>query len=132
MFFIQMKTKKGISVLEKQSLGLSPYDLQSERIKSEYSVPVCGGREEKDMKKKTVYENADKNLSKAISVSERIEDFLPSPEQLIKKDAVEKITIALSEKSLEFFREAGKKTGVPYQQLIRKVLDTYAGHYSGA
>lgn len=65
----------------------------------------------------------------AIESSERIEDFLPGPEQLIKKEDSVKITILLSKNSVAFFKEKAKKTGVPYQTMIKTVLDKYTSHY---
>ncbi|MBN1619664.1 BrnA antitoxin family protein [candidate division WOR-3 bacterium] len=81
------------------------------------------------MKKKTAYKNAPKNLSEAIIASKVIEDFLPAPENLVKKEETVKITILLSKKSIDFFKKKAKKTGVPYQTMIKTVLDKYTLHY---
>lgn len=59
-----------------------------------------------------------------------IRDFLPPPDQLILKDDGVKVTISLSRRSVEFFKEHAKKSKVPYQRMIRRVLDEYAGRYS--
>ena len=59
-----------------------------------------------------------------------VKDFLPPPEQLVPKVETKKVTISLSTKSIEFFKSVSAKTDVPYQQLIRKVLDTYADHHA--
>ena len=56
---------------------------------------------------------------------EVIKDFLPSPQDLIKKDETTKMTLTLKTDSLEFFREEGKRLGVPYQRMIRNLLDHY-------
>lgn len=83
------------------------------------------------MKKKTVYKNAPADLSDAIMSSEVIDDFLPAPGQLLKKEENVKITISLSRSSIDFFKENAKKAGVPYQVMIKTVLDRYSAHYSG-
>ncbi len=59
-----------------------------------------------------------------------IKDFLPPPDQLILKDDGVKVTISLSRRSVDFFKAHAKKSKVPYQRMIRRVLDEYAGRYS--
>jgi hypothetical protein len=59
-----------------------------------------------------------------------ITDFLPPPDQLILKDDGVKVTISLSRRSVDFFKAHAKKSRIPYQRMIRRVLDEYAGHYS--
>ena len=61
---------------------------------------------------------------------EVISNFLPPPDQLILKDDGVKVTISLSRRSVEFFKAHAKKSKVPYQRMIRRVLDEYAGHHS--
>ncbi|HQO40392.1 MAG TPA: CopG family transcriptional regulator [Spirochaetota bacterium] len=82
------------------------------------------------MKKKTVYNSAPGNVSEAIKVSEFIEDFLPAPEFLVKKEETVKITIALSKSSVDFFKHRAEQAGVPYQVMIKAVLDRYSSHYT--
>ena len=55
-----------------------------------------------------------------------VEDFLPSPENLVFRDETVKVTISLSRKSVEFFKEIAKKHSTQYQKLIRRLLDDYA------
>ena len=81
------------------------------------------------MKKKINYKNAPANISDAIASSKIIEDFLPSPEKLLKKEENIKITILLSKNSIKFFKEKAKKVGIPYQTMIKTVLDKYTSHY---
>jgi predicted DNA binding CopG/RHH family protein len=59
-----------------------------------------------------------------------IENFLPPPDQLILKEDGVKVTISLSKKSVDFFKAHAKKSKIPYQRMIRRVLDEYAGHFS--
>jgi len=59
-----------------------------------------------------------------------IKDFLPPPDQLILKDDGVKITISLSKRSVDFFKAYARQSKIPYQRMIRRVLDEYAGHYS--
>ncbi len=58
-----------------------------------------------------------------------ISDFLPPPEQLIPAEKTIKITVALDEKTLKFFKEYAKKSELKYQRIIREVLKGYARKY---
>jgi predicted DNA binding CopG/RHH family protein len=53
-------------------------------------------------------------------------DFLPPPHLLVPKDDSVKVTLALSGGSVAFFKREAKKCGVPYQRMIRALLDEYA------
>lgn len=70
-------------------------------------------------------EYSDKNWK----IGKRVVDFLPAPDQLVTKEEKEKITLELSKSSLEFFKQAAKKQKVPYQRMIRALLDEYASRY---
>ncbi|MBN1532975.1 MAG: BrnA antitoxin family protein [Spirochaetes bacterium] len=81
------------------------------------------------MKKRINYRTAPRTISDAIDSSEIIDDFLPAPEKLLKKEENVKITILLSKSSIKFFKEKAKKIGIPYQTMIKTVLDKYTNHY---
>jgi uncharacterized DUF497 family protein len=55
-----------------------------------------------------------------------IEDFLPSPDDLVLREDNVKVTLALSRRSLDFFKREARKRRVPYQRMIRALVDTYA------
>ncbi len=57
-----------------------------------------------------------------------ISDFLPSPEELTLHDKKTKVTLTLTEKSLDFFKENAKKHGASYQAMIRRLLDYYVAN----
>ena len=59
-----------------------------------------------------------------------IDDFLPSPEQLIFKEDNVKVTITLSKASIDFFKKEAKKHHTQYQKMIRRLLDIYAEHHT--
>ena len=55
-----------------------------------------------------------------------VKDFLPRPEDLVLREDNVKVTLSLSRRSIAFFkREAGKRH-VPYQRMIRALIDAYA------
>ncbi len=59
-----------------------------------------------------------------------VEDFLPAPEELVFRDEGVKVTIALSKRSVEFFKREAQKHKTQYQRMIRRLLDVYAEHHS--
>ncbi len=59
-----------------------------------------------------------------------VEDFLPPPDQLVLREDGVKVTISLSKKSVEFFKAHAARSKVPYQRMIRTLLDSYADKYS--
>lgn len=62
---------------------------------------------------------------------EVVEDFLPPPDQLVLKEDGVKVTISLSKKSVDFFKAHAARSKVPYQRMIRSLLDTYADRHAG-
>jgi predicted DNA binding CopG/RHH family protein len=55
-----------------------------------------------------------------------IEDFLPSPDQLVPREENVKVTLSLSRRSVTFFKREAQKRRVPYQRMIRALVDGYA------
>jgi len=60
-----------------------------------------------------------------------IEDFLPQPDDLVPREDNVKVTLSLSRRSLDFFKREAKKRRVPYQRMIRALVDTYAERQAG-
>jgi predicted DNA binding CopG/RHH family protein len=58
-----------------------------------------------------------------------IRDFLPSPKELAFREEGVKITIALSKKSVDFFKSEASKNRTQYQRMIRKLIDAYVDSY---
>ena len=61
---------------------------------------------------------------------EVVSDFLPDPEDLVFRDEGVKVTLALSKRSVEFFKSQAEKHNTQYQRMIRRLLDAYAEHHS--
>ena len=59
-----------------------------------------------------------------------VPDFLPNPEDLVLRDEGVKVTIALSKRSVEFFKSEAQKHNTQYQRMIRRLLDAYAEHHA--
>lgn len=83
---------------------------------------------------RVIGERANKFMKKAIKYSDEpleariINDFLPSPENLILRERKKRVTLTLTEKSLDFFKGAAKKHGASYQAMIRRLIDYYVAN----
>lgn len=55
-----------------------------------------------------------------------VEDFLPPPDALVPREDHVKVTLSLSKRSLDYFKREAKKRRVPYQRMIRSLVDMYA------
>lgn len=77
------------------------------------------------MKRKTTYSNEPLGKLKGVP------DFLPAPHQLVLKEDGVKVTLSLSKRSVDFFKRHAQKSNVPYQKMIRSLLDSYAAHHGG-
>ena len=60
-----------------------------------------------------------------------VRDFLPPPDQLVLREENVKVTLSLSRRSLEFFKREASKRHVPYQRMIRALVDAYAEKQEG-
>jgi hypothetical protein len=59
-----------------------------------------------------------------------VPDFLPRPDELVFRDEGVKVTIALSKRSVDFFKNEARRHNTQYQRMIRRLLDAYAEHHS--
>lgn len=75
------------------------------------------------MKRKIKYTNEPMGELRAVK------DFLPPPKELVLREDAVKVTMFLSKSSFDFFKKEAKRQGVPYQRMIRRILDLYAEHY---
>ena len=75
------------------------------------------------MKKRTLYSDG------PIGDVKVVRDFLPSPEALAFKEEQVKVTIGLSQTSVDFFKQEAKKHHTQYQKMIRRLLDLYVAQH---
>lgn len=90
-------------------------------------MQVIGEREKKHMNKKT--KKRIKYTDEPLEMK-AIKDFLPPPDRLVLKDDTVKVTLALSRESVEFLKHKADENHVPYQKMIRSLVDSYVGHYN--
>ena len=60
-----------------------------------------------------------------------VEDFLPPPDRLVLREDNVKVTLSLSQRSVAFFKRAARQRRVPYQRMIRALVDAYAEKQEG-
>jgi predicted DNA binding CopG/RHH family protein len=60
-----------------------------------------------------------------------VQDFLPAPDALVPREENVKVTLSLSRRSVDFFKRAAKARRVPYQRMIRALVDAYAEKQAG-
>lgn len=101
----------------------SRFALPSVKGKYAFSAPVIGEKGKSYMKKKIKYTDAPDDVD--LENARIIKDFLPPPGQLVFKEKTIKITLSVSESSVDFFKREAGKHGVKYQQMIRGLIDKY-------
>ena len=97
--------------------------------KSELLVLDIGGKGGTGMKEKIIYTDAPGDVSRRLTESKKVVDFLPPPEKLIRKEPKVKITITLNSGSVDFFKKHAQKNNVKYQTMINEVLNKYVQKY---
>jgi predicted DNA binding CopG/RHH family protein len=55
-----------------------------------------------------------------------VKDFLPPPDRLVLRETNVKVTLSLSQRSVDFFKRKAAKQRVPYQRMIRALVDADA------
>ncbi len=78
------------------------------------------------MSRKTTFDDAE-----PIGKITIVKDFLPPPSELVAKEDNIRITLSLSRRSFEFFKQEAEQNNVPYQRMIRSLLDKYAAGHMG-
>ncbi len=70
------------------------------------------------------------DLGEIVGELKPVRDFLPPPARLALRDDTVKVTLSLSRRSVEFFKREAAKRRVPYQRMIRALVDEYAERHS--
>ena len=81
------------------------------------------------MSNKVNYVDSPDDIEQALDNARIVADFLPSPEELVRKSGKEKITIAIDKNSLDLYKRYAKKHNAKYQTMINDVLGSYADKF---
>lgn len=84
---------------------------------------VTGAKNKKFTMKSTITDR--KSFKGTHGKMRLVADFLPSPGELVRRGESRKITISLSNDSIEFFKTESKRLKSPYQRLIKNLLQEY-------
>ena len=60
-----------------------------------------------------------------------VKDFLPPPAQLVRRDVTVRVTSEFTKKSIDYLKTEAKKAKVPYQRMLRSLLDIYVEQQAG-
>lgn len=60
----------------------------------------------------------------------RVDDFLPPPKELAVPEQTIMVTLRLSEKSVDFFKQQAKRYNTKYQKMLRFLVDKYVERYT--
>ncbi|WP_027135693.1 hypothetical protein [Geminicoccus roseus] len=71
------------------------------------------------------------DLGEMDSVGGQVADFLPGPAELARRGSTVKVTLGLSPRSLDFFKREAARHRVPYQRMIRELVDADARQQMG-
>ena len=82
------------------------------------------GEEANRLMKKTI-----KYTDEPMKLGKVVDDFLPPPSKLVLREDTVKVTLALSKESIDFFKNEAKKNNVPYQKMIRSLVDRYVENH---
>jgi predicted DNA binding CopG/RHH family protein len=91
-------------------------------------APAIGGKGKRLMKNRIKYTKEPSDVD--LDAARTVKDFLPPPDQLVFKEKTVKITLALSEDSVIFFKAQADKHGLKYQQMIRSLIDKYVSAHT--
>ncbi len=81
------------------------------------------------MKKKTHYKAAPFGKNAALGRTVSLKGF-PSPQEVAAAEQTTKVTLALGTQAVDFFKEQARQSNMPYQVMIRRLLDAYAARFS--
>jgi predicted DNA binding CopG/RHH family protein len=123
---VSMKSAFFASVKQAAALPLS--DSFAENKKFASLAPAIGGKEKSFMKKRIKYTDEPSDVD--LDAAQAVKDFLPPPDQLVFKEKTVKITLSLSEDSVNFFKAQAGKHGLKYQQMIRSLIDKYVSAHT--
>ena len=75
------------------------------------------------------YTDAPADVEQSLDDATIVSDFLPSPNELVRRTKKEKITISIDKDSLDLYKKYAKKHNTKYQPMINGVLSSYADKF---
>lgn len=119
------KNRASFASVAAKEVAFSPFDSPGGAIASGLSVRDIGGKAKNFMKRRTIKYSEDKG--EIAGELRRIADQLPSLEELAGKTGKQtKVTLALDDDALAFFKREASRRRTSYQRMIRNLVRSYA------
>ena len=67
-----------------------------------------------------------KHADEVLARESMVANFLPTPGDLVFGDDIEKVTIAVSKRTVDFFKREARLHGTQYRRMVGALLDRYA------
>jgi predicted DNA binding CopG/RHH family protein len=112
--------KSASSALDMLTAGCSLSGLPTDMSAYAFLGPGIGDKEGDTMSAQDDY------TDEPLQIGERVKDFLPPPSELVKREDTVKVTIELTRESVDFFKQLARQEKIPYQRILRGLIDAYA------
>jgi predicted DNA binding CopG/RHH family protein len=66
-----------------------------------------------------------KYTDEPMELGEEVENFLPPPDKLVLRPKPIRVTLTLDAETVEYFKAEAERIDVPYQRMIRNLLNEY-------
>ncbi len=112
--------KNASSALDLLMVKYLPSGLPTDGSTYAFLEQDIGDKGEHTMNRQTDY------TDEPLQIGERVKDFLPPPSELVKREETVKVTLELTRESVDFFKELARQEKIPYQRMLRGLIDAYA------
>ena len=73
-----------------------------------------------------------KYTDEPIQLGEEVENFLPTPDKLVLRPKPVRVTLTLDADTVAYFETEAERLEVPYQRMIRNLLNEYKSKMRGS
>jgi hypothetical protein len=116
-----MTSKNASSALGLSMAGCLPSGLLTGMSAYAFSEQAIGDKAGHTMSSKTDY------TDEPLQIGERVEDFLPPPSKLVKRQKTVTVTLELAQESVDFFTQLAQKENMEdYEYILQSFIDAYA------
>ena len=114
---IAVTLKNASSVLGLLMRGCLPTGLPIDISVYAFLEQDIGGKAKNTMNRQTDY------TDEPLQIGERVKDFLPLPNELVKREETVNVTLELTRESVDFFKQQAQQENIPYESMLRGLID---------
>jgi predicted DNA binding CopG/RHH family protein len=103
-------------------LGLSMAKYLPSGLPTEVSVYAFLGQDTGEKVKNIMSKQTD-YTDEPLEIGEQVKDFLPPPSELVKRKGTVKVTLELTQESVNFFKQQAKQENMPYERILRELIE---------